>query len=140
MTITVDQIISTIGLVGFGGILKALFDYLVAARKAKEDAKQVLKETRYKAILLICYALVYYDREETTLVINRPDVNSKERLENELNAEFINMSLFGSDKVLTEMKKFILQKDSKAINDLAIAMRNDLFGIRTSLRSNHFDV
>ena len=108
MTITVDQIISTIGLVGFGGILKALFDYLVAARKAKEDAKQVLKETRYEAILLLCYALVYYDREKTTLVINRPDVNSKERLENELNAEFINMSLFGSDKVLAEMKKFIL--------------------------------
>lgn len=49
---TAEQIISVVGLVGFGGILKTSFDFLVATRKAKQDAKQTMKETRYKAIIL----------------------------------------------------------------------------------------
>ena len=137
---TADQILTAIGLVGFGGILKTFFDFLVASRKAKQDAKQTMKETRYKAIILMCYALVNYDREKTTLVINRPDIDSLERLKNELHAEFINMSLFGSDKVLAEIKNFIEKQNKEALNDLAIAMRKDLFGIRTNLKSNHFDI
>ena len=96
---TTEEILTAIGLVGLGGLLKSGFDFLIATRKAKQDSKHSLKETRYKTIILLCYAMVYYDREKTTLVINRPDINSIERLKNELCAEFINMSLFGSDKV-----------------------------------------
>ncbi|MFW0739948.1 hypothetical protein [Flavobacterium sp. T12S277] len=137
---TADQILSAIGLVGFGGILKVFFDFLVATRKAKQDAKQTMKETRYKAIILLCYALVNYEKEKTTLVINRPDINSFERLKNELYAEFINMSLFASDKVLIELKRFIHSQNSERLNDLVLAMRKDLFGIKTNLKSNHFNI
>jgi hydroxymethylpyrimidine pyrophosphatase-like HAD family hydrolase len=137
---TADQILAAIGLIGFGGLLKSGVDFLIASRKARQDAKHTLKETRYKAIILLCYALVYYDREKTTLIINRPDINSIDRLKNEVHAEFINMSLFGSDKVILEMKQFIHQQNSQTLNDLAIAMRKDLYGIRTSLKGNHFDL
>jgi hypothetical protein len=75
-----EQILTGIGLIGFGGLLKSGFDFLISTRKAKQDAKQNTKETRYKAIILMCYALVNYEREKTTLVINRPDINSIERL------------------------------------------------------------
>lgn len=137
---SIDQIITAIGLVGFGGLLKSGFDFLIATKKAKQEAKQSFKETRYKAIILLCYALVNYDREKTTLVINRPDINSIERLRNEVYAEFINMSLFASDKVIIKMKDFVKVQNMQTLNDLAIAMRKDLYGIRTSLKGNHFDI
>ncbi|MCH7411272.1 hypothetical protein MM239_17890 [Belliella sp. DSM 111904] len=137
---TIDQIFTAIGLVGFGGLLKSLFDFLIASRKAKQESKHALKEVRYKAIILLCYALVYYDREKTTFIINRPDINSVERLRNEVHVEFINMSLFASDKVILEIKQFLGKQDSQTLNNLALAMRKDLYGIRTSLKGNHFDL
>lgn len=136
---TIEQIFTAIGLVGFGGLLKSFFDYLIASKKAKQDSKHLLKETRYKTIVLLCYALVYYDREKTTLVINRPDITSIDRLRNEVHAEFINMSLFASDDVIHKMKAFIKNQNNMSLNDLAISMRKDLYGIRTSLKGNHFD-
>lgn len=48
----------------------------------------------------MCYALVNYDKEKTTLIINRPDIDSLDRLKNEIFVEFKNMSLFGSDNVI----------------------------------------
>lgn len=137
---TTDEIIKAIALVGIGGLLKVIFDFLAATKKAKQDAKQTTKETRYKAIILMCYALVNYEKEKTTLVINRPDINSIDRLINEIQAEFINMSLFASDKVIISMKNFIIKRDSHSLNELAISMRKDLYGISTNLSAKHFDV
>lgn len=137
---TTDQIFTMIGLIGFGGLLKSGFDFIIASRKAKQDSKHTMKETRYKAIILLCYAIVYYDQEKTAIIINRPDINSIERLRNEVQAEFINMSLFGSDRVIMEMKLFILSQDRESLNNLALAMRKDLYGIKTKLKGNHFDI
>ncbi|MDV3949340.1 hypothetical protein CMT75_12535 [Elizabethkingia anophelis] len=137
---SIDQILTGIGLVGIGGLLKSFFDFLVANQKLKNDAKQSTKEIRYKAIILMCYALVNYDKEKTTLIINRPDIDSKERLKNEISIEFINMSLFGSDNVIITMKKFISKPEPKTLNNLAIAMRKDLYGIRTKLNQDHFNI
>lgn len=137
---TTDQILTAVGLIGFGGLLKSSFDFLIASRKAKQDSKHSLKEIRYKTIILLCYAIVYYDREKTTIIISRPDIDSIDRLRNEVHAEFINMSLFGSDNVILEMKNFIIQQNGQALNNLAIAMRKDLYGIRTNLKGNHFDI
>ncbi|RXM52974.1 hypothetical protein BOQ64_00745 [Chryseobacterium sp. CH25] len=40
----------------------------------------------------MCYALVNYDKEKPTLIINCPDIYSTDRLKNEISVEFINMS------------------------------------------------
>lgn len=135
---TSEQIISAIGLVGIGGLLKTGFDFLIANKKLKSESKQDFKEKRYKAIILMCYALVYYEKEGTTLTINRPDINSIDRLKNELSAEFINMSLYASDDVIREMRKFIDQQNEIALNNIAMSMRKDLYGIRTKLKSDVF--
>lgn len=50
------------------------------------------------------------------------------------------MSLFGSDNVIIAMKKFIFEPDVTALNNLAIAMRKDLYGIRTKLNRDHFNI
>ena len=137
---TTDEIINAIALVGAGSILKGIFDFLAASKKAKQDAKQETKEVRYKAIILMCYALVNYEKEKMTFIINRPDINSIERLTNEIHVEFINMSLYASDKVIISMKDFINQQDVTSLNKVAISMRKDLYGIRTSLHTKHFNL
>ena len=135
-----DQILTAIGLIGIGGIAKSSIDYIIGSRKSKQDSKNTLKETRYKTIILLCYALVNYDKEKTTLIINRPDINSVDRLKNELHVEFINMSLFGSDRVVIKMKEFVTQQNKQSLIKLALEMRKDLYGISTKLSYADFDV
>lgn len=113
---TTDEIINAIALVGFGSILKGIFDFLAASKKVKQDSKQATKEVRYKAIILMSYALVNYEKEKTTLIINRPDIDSLERLVNEIQVEFINMSLYASDKVIIAMKDFLVHKNASMLN------------------------
>ena len=139
-----EYIVSVLSLIGFGTLLgtllKGTLDFFIATKKAKQDSKNSLKETRYKAIILLCYTLVYYDREKTNLVVNRPDITSMERLQNELHAEFINMALYGADGVINKMKLFMLSPTSETLNDLAIEFRKDLYGIKTKLQKGTFDI
>lgn len=131
---SVNQILTAIGFIGLGGLLKSLLDFFIGSRKSKQDAKLTFKEIRYKAIILMSYALVNYEKEKTMMVVNRPDISSIERLENELHAEFLNMSLYGSDNVVLQFKQFINLSNTDTLNKLAIAMRKDLYGINTKLR------
>lgn len=137
---TIEQIMTGIGLVGIGGLLKSLFDYLISIQKTKITARNSFKETRYKSIILLCYALANFEREKTSLIINRPELDSKKVLENEIHAEFINMSLFGSDNVIIAMKSFLENQNNNSLNNLAIAMRKDLYGIKTKLKGINFEL
>ncbi len=136
---TTEEILTAIGLIGLGGLLKSGFDFFISTRKQKQEAKQTFKELRYKAIILFCYALVNYDKEKMMLVINRPDIDSIERLKNEIQTEFVNMSLFASDNVIVKMRAFLNHQNSQTLNSLIIAMRKDLYGIKTSLKESTFD-
>lgn len=137
---TADQIITAIGFIGIGGILKIGFDYMMSTKKAKRDAQQLDKEKRYKAIILLCYAMVNYDREKTNLVVNRPDIQSIERLKNELDAELINMLLYASTRVIMYMKAFIDNPTNGSLLSLAIAMRRDLYVIRTKMKDVYINI
>jgi hypothetical protein len=137
---TAEQILTAIGLVGIGGLLKSFLDFIIESRKSKQVAQNTLKEARYKSIILMCFAFVNYEKEKTNLIINRPDITSLDRLKNELHAEFINMALYGSDDVIQKFKLFISIQNEKVLNDLAIAMRKDLFGIKTKLKSETFEI
>ena len=135
-----DNIIKSIALLISGGAITSIANYFFDSIKNKENSKNNFKETRYKAIILLCYSLVNYEKEKTMLIINRPDINSIDRLKNELHVEFINMSLFGSDKVVIKMKEFVIHGNKTALIDLALEMRKDLYGIKTKLNHNDFDI
>ena len=137
---TTEEVISIIGLIGFGGILKSGFDFLISNKKSKNDAKQSFKEIRYKAIILLCYSLVFHEKEKHNLLKNRPELNSIENLRNEIYTEFINMSLFASDKVIIKMKEFIKDSNLQNLSHLAIAMRKDLYGTSTKISGNLFEI
>lgn len=135
---TIEHILSALGLIGIGSVISAVVSYFIGGKKKKSDAKQELKETRYKAVLLLCYAFVNFEKEKTTLVINRPNINSKELLLNELNAEWVNMSLYASDSVIARMKALLEEQTIVAFNMLIIEMRKDLYSVKTKLTADSF--
>ena len=133
ITVFITSILALVSAV-IGGYIS----YFFASKSKKSDAKQTFKEVRYKAIILLCYALIHYEKEKMTLIINRPDIDSMDKLKNEIQTEFINMSLYGSDKVIIAMRNFVILQNQDVLSKLAISMRKDLYGIRTSLDAKHF--
>lgn len=131
---TVQEIISAIGLIGLGGLLKSWLDFFVSDRKRKSETKQQFKETRFKAIILLIHALVNYNTEKGKLLILRPDIKSEAELFNEIYTEWINMTLYASDKVIFTMKNFLKTPSKKSFNEAILAMRKDLYGIKTNIR------
>ncbi|MBO6522755.1 MAG: hypothetical protein JJ971_02935 [Balneolaceae bacterium] len=137
---SIEQILAILGAIGISGVIPAIVAYFISSRKKKSDAKQKLKEKRYKAILLLCYAFINYEREQTRLVINRPNIASRESLFNELEAEWVNMSLYASDNVIKKMKEFLKVKNQSAFNSLIITMRKDLYGLKSKLAPEIFEM
>lgn len=135
---TTEQILTAIGLVGIGGILKSVADKIADVIKTKSDSKHSLKETRYKAILLLAYGYVNYEKENYSIVLQRPEIKTAERLYQEIVAEWTNMSLYASDAVILKMKIFLEKKDKNSYNELILTMRKDLYGIKTKLITSDF--
>lgn len=131
---TAQEIISTIGLIGLGGLLKSLLDFFIDERKRKSETQHQFKETRYKAIILLTYALINYDKEKSRLLAHRPDMKSKEELFDEVYTEWINMTLYASDTVMLAMKRFLETLNQNTFNETILSMREDLYGIKTKLR------
>lgn len=137
---SIEQILAILGAIGISGVIPAIVAYIISSRKKKADAKQELKEKRYKAILLLCYAFVNYEREQTRIIIKRPNITSKKELLNELEAEWVNMSLYASDNVIKMMKEFLKIKNLAAFNSLIITMRKDLYGLKSKLSPEIFEM
>ncbi len=135
---SIEQIIAGLGLIGIGGILQSLISYFINSKKVKDDSKQATKEKRYKVIILLSYALVNYEYEKATLLINRPNIQSKEELFNELSVEWVNMSLYASDGVIMKMKSLLESNSKSDYNELILEMRKDLYSVKTKLKSKDF--
>ena len=74
------------------------------------------------------------------LIIQRPDIKSREALYNELKAEWTNMVLYASDKVILSMKRFLESSGKTTFNEMVLAMRKDLYGIRTRLKMENLNL
>lgn len=133
-----NEIIQVFG--GIGGLLKSIIDFFIDNRKRRTETRHQFKETRYKAILLLLYSLVYYDLEQDQLRKHRPDINSKMDLSNEIRAEWTNMILFASDKVIATMRDFILDPNMTIFTKTLLAIRKDLYGFRTYLKFKDLEI
>jgi hypothetical protein len=131
---TTKEITEVVGLIGIGGLLKSIIDFFINNRKLRADTRHQFKEIRYKAILVLLYALMYYDKEQDQLKKHRPDIKTKDDLINEIRAEWTNMILFASDKVITTTQNFILEPNMANFNKTLLAMRKSLYGLRTKLK------
>jgi hypothetical protein len=135
---TTKMIISVIGLIGIGGLLKSAFDYLfIEKRKRKDQSRHELKDLRYKEMIILCYSVLDYDLNREKLLLKRADIKSREELISEIKLEWINMSLYASDKVIMATKKFIQFNNQDNLSDMVFTMRESLFDIKTSLTSQN---
>jgi hypothetical protein len=134
---TAQEIISIIGLIGIGGILKSIFNLFINNKKQKSETQHQFKETRYKAIILLIYAYINYEKEKNKIISHRPDINSKDLLYDEIYAEWINMTLFASDEVILKMKNFLDNPVNDSFNKTILSMRKDLYGIKSKIKINN---
>ncbi|OGP44178.1 MAG: hypothetical protein A2235_09040 [Deltaproteobacteria bacterium RIFOXYA2_FULL_42_10] len=72
------------------------------------------------------YAAFDFESNKTTLRINRPDLQNKQSVLDELKAEWYNMMLFASAETLESLQSFIKNPDKSNLQKTASAMRKDL--------------
>lgn len=120
---TITQIIlSFLGIIGIGGIVTAIFN------KSKEIEFQKLeqKQRRYKSMLL--YMDVYFEPENIKYLSSRqPDIHSAKDVIEYLKAEYHEMLLYASKKVILSAKRFIENPSRELFLEVILAMRGDLW-------------
>lgn len=85
--------------------------------------------------MILMFARLDPKKELEKLNYHRHDISNIADLENELDLELLNSLIFGSDKVVRALKKF--KEDPTKENYLltALAMRKDLWGGKTDIRT-----
>lgn len=129
-----QNIISAIGLIGIGAIIKSLIDSVLKKRETRSQTQLEFKDIRYKAIILLANAMLDFEKHKPELHKHNRPFESKEQLLDELKVERNNMILFASDNVILAINEFISGSDEDNFYRLAIAMRKDLYGLNTSLK------
>jgi hypothetical protein len=129
-----QNIISAIGLIGIGAIVKSIIDSFLKKREAKSQAHHEFMTTRYKPIILLANAMLDFEKHKADLRKHGRDFSDKAQLIDELKTERNNMILFASDQVIRSLTTFITDPTENNYYELAIAMRKDLYGLSTKLR------
>lgn len=132
----IQNIISAIGLIGIGAILKSLIDFLLKTRELKNQTQHEFKNTRYKVIILLVNAMLDFEKHKPELIKHGRNFSTKEELTDELKTERNNMILFASDLVIQSLNIFIAMPSKNNHYNLAIAIRKDLYGLKTKLKAS----
>lgn len=129
METTAQVILSFLGIIGIGGIITSIFN------KSKEIEFQKLeqKQRRYKSILL--FMDVYFNSKNIKYLSSRqPDIHSEKDVIEYLKAEYHEMLLYASKKVILSVKNFIENPKKNNFLEVILAMRKDLWIKRPDLK------
>jgi hypothetical protein len=133
MTPTLQTIVSVLGLLGIGGILASYAQMLWERRKASDTQRQEFKFARYKCTVVLMYAYLHFDTDQHKInEAGHRNFRSKNELLNEIDLEWHNALLFGSDEVILALRSFLINADRHTFTQAVVAMRRDLWGKRTS--------
>ncbi len=94
-----DTTFTVLTILGIGTLLNSVWIYILNKRKIKSESNQQFKDVRYKAIIILAYSLVYFDKSKP-LQTHRPEINSKNDIFDELFIEWRNMMLYAGDSVI----------------------------------------
>lgn len=103
-------------------------------QKTKIQSQHEFKQIRYKAIILLMYASLDFEKHSVTLLKNNRDFKDRSELEDELKTEWTNMTLYATDQVILAMKDFLKNPDMDTYLATTYAMRKDLYNIKTKLK------
>lgn len=132
-----DVITFLFSLIGIGTIINSVLIYQLDKHKIKNNSNHELKEQRYKAIIILSYSLIYYEKSSENIKRIRPEIETKEHLYDELFLEWKNMMLYASDDVIIAMKEFLMKNTENNLNELILVMRKDLYNIKTKMTKDN---
>ena len=135
---TAENIIAILSLLGLGGLLSSYLTLLWQRRNADLAKKQDYKETRYKCIIMLMQGVFDFDRSKKEFQKYGYQIHNLDDLLALLRAEHINAFLFASDDFLTAFAQFIQEQNQTNLHRTALAIRQDLWGVKTSLSMKHF--
>jgi hypothetical protein len=127
-------VISTIISFGLGTVLGTYLKIRWERTNSAQLQKQEFKTTRYKAIILLMYSLLDFDKNKGKLEKHGRDFVVVDDLVDELRTEWNNMLLYASDDVLRTVQDFISKPERDSFRRGALAMRKDLWGGKVSLK------
>ena len=113
---------------GLGTLLGTYLKIRWERTNSAQLQKQEYKTTRYKAIIILMYSLLYFDKHNHLLAVHGRHFNNATDLSDELTIEWNNMLLYASDDVLITAQHFIKSPDKISFRRCALAMRKDLWG------------
>jgi len=111
---------------GVGTAATALVQHMLKQKEATRESQRRDLEARYRVVILLMYAAVDFENNRASFRINRPDLTTKKLVLEELQAEWINMTLFASSEALKSLQAFIAQPTRPMLFQAALAMRADL--------------
>jgi len=111
---------------GIGSVATAWIQHSLKLKESAYQSQRKDLEARYRVVILLMYAAFDYETNKTTLRINRPDLQNKQSVLDELKAEWYNMMLFASTETLEGLRSFIQNPDKSNLRKTASAMRKDL--------------
>ncbi len=126
MEISLETILTVLGV---GGILTFLLE-----RRKDIDFKQLeMKQQRYKSCLLFMDAVI--EPENTKFLISRhADIQDTKDVMGYLKAEYHEMLLYASKKVVLALKSFMEKPSNETFMVTVLEMRKDLWFKNDSLR------
>ena len=127
-------IVSLIGFMGIGAIIKSLIDAALNKRQNQSAKQHDFKETRYKTTIMLMLAALDFENNISSLREHGRNFTTKEQLLDEIKAERNNMILFASDEVINSIKQFIGSPTEQTFYQAAIQMRKDLYSLKTKLK------
>jgi len=136
---SLELILSILGVIGTGGIIATFFTYLWEKKKIIQLKENELKEKRYLCILLLMYSYVN-PKELKDLKRFRPEIQNQEDLKRELQTEWVNSWIFAGDKTIEAFKNFLENPTENNFVETVLSMRKELWNKKTKLQLSTFTV
>ena len=139
MSNLVQTIISTLTLLGLGGILGGYITYLLDKKKEREFKVLEQKEKRYKSCLL--YMDAFFEPKNIKYLSSRqPDIDNAQDVIEYLKMEYHEMILYASKEVIFSVKAFIENPTHEKFLRTILTMRQDLSKLKNDLDLNDIQI
>lgn len=134
-------IISVFGLFGIGGVIGAYIQHLFDRQKQIGLEIRKIKEERYRSTLVHMRLVLNPEKfDQFIFEKNESHSTTKEHEMEKVIEYYYNSLLYATDEVLIHLKDFIRDSNEDTFAETAIAMRNDLWGIKRHYKTKEFSL
>ena len=134
-----DTILAILSALGIGGIVGSFFTSLWQRMNEVKLRENELKQTRYRATLLLMHAMVN-PKHLKNLQRVRPEIRTLKDLREELETEWVSSWIFASDETIITFKNFLNTPSDETFSQAINSMRKELWGNKSWLPATIFSL